>query len=59
MAPGELKRLRLRHRLKQAELARLLAVTRNTVTRWEIGTHPVPPLVARLMKRPAALRKLS
>lgn len=59
MAPEEFKRLRVRHGLTQEEAGRLLGVARNTVTRWENERHPIPVLVARLMKNPETLRKLA
>ncbi len=41
MTGQELKRLRLQLGLTQEALAVLLGVRRNTVTRWEMGKHPI------------------
>ncbi len=41
--PEDLKRRRKRLGLTQTQLADILGVRRNTVTRWEVGILPVPP----------------
>jgi len=43
MTREDVKAWRRRLGLSQAGLAGLLGVTRNAVTRWEYGGHPVPP----------------
>jgi transcriptional regulator with XRE-family HTH domain len=40
----ELRWIRLRLGLSQMALAKELGVTRNTVTRWELGIHPISRL---------------
>ena len=42
----ELKRLRLQLGLTQKALAMRLGIQRNTVTRWEMGRHPINPVIA-------------
>lgn len=54
MTPAELKRLRARLGLTQAQLAERLGVDRNTVTRWEMGLRKISEPVSRLL---ATLRK--
>lgn len=39
----ELRTWRERHRLTQGQLAELLGVQLNTVSRWEIGKRSPPP----------------
>jgi len=48
LKPGELRDRRLALRLSQAELSRVLGVTRNSLARWERGDLPIrhPELVA-------------
>ncbi len=55
MTPGDLKTLRAALGLSQQALAEQLGVTRNTVTRWEMGMHPIPTLAANLL---ATIRRL-
>ena len=50
MTPDELKRIRKRLRLTQAELAKELGVTRVSVARWEVGIYAVPEMAARLLE---------
>lgn len=49
MTPDQLKSIRERLGLTQAQLATKLGVTRNTINRWEMGLHPIPPLAATLL----------
>lgn len=42
MTITELKRIRTILRLSRAGLAAQLGVTTNTVSRWEMGLHPIP-----------------
>lgn len=42
MTPNELREARLRLGLTQAQFADALHVWTNTVSRWELGTRPVP-----------------
>ncbi|MCS6290397.1 MAG: helix-turn-helix transcriptional regulator [Nitrospira sp.] len=49
MTPTDLKTLRSALGLSQQALADRLGVTRNTVTRWEMGLHPIPPLAANFL----------
>ncbi len=51
MDAATLRRYRKELRLTQAELGHELGVTRNSVTRWEIGMHPIPAPVAKLIER--------
>ena len=53
MTGQELKTLRTRLRLTQAELGKRLGVARVTVARWEIGLRRVPELAARLVQHVA------
>ena len=50
MKPAQLKTLRTRLNLTQTELAKALGVDRNTVTRWEMGLHPISPIAEKLLK---------
>ncbi len=47
----EVRRIRKRLRLTQADLARALGVTRVTVARWETGVYAIPEPTARLLQR--------
>jgi DNA-binding transcriptional regulator YiaG len=49
MQPSELKAIRTKLGLAQAALAECLGVTRNTVVRWEMGLHPIPPMAVKLI----------
>lgn len=49
MIPDELKRRRKAMNLRQEDLAVLLKVSRNTVNRWETGTHAIPDAAAEAM----------
>ena len=52
MAPDEFKALRKAAGYSQAQFARLLGLTRNTVYFWERGTTPVPKwavLIAKIL----------
>ena len=51
MTPRTLKRVRRALGLTQAQLAKELDYTRNSVARWERGVHPIPTLVARYLTR--------
>jgi DNA-binding transcriptional regulator YiaG len=51
---AELRRTRLRLDLTQVELANVLEVTSDTVSRWERGAHRVPGAVALAMEALAA-----
>ena len=53
MTGEELKTLRTRLRLTQAELGKRLGVARVTVARWELGLRRVPELAARLVQHVA------
>lgn len=41
--PEQIREWRVRHKLSQAALAKLLGVQTLAVTRWELGTRAVPP----------------
>jgi transcriptional regulator with XRE-family HTH domain len=43
MTKEELKNLRERYKLTQAEFAEKLNVSPNTVSRWELGERAIPP----------------
>ena len=49
MSPQHFKRIRARLGLTQAVLAQRLGVAGNTVTRWEIGLHPIPAMAVKLL----------
>lgn len=49
MTPAQLKSLRVRLGWSQQRLAERLGVTRNTVTRWEMGLYPIPPMAVKLL----------
>ena len=53
MTGEDLKALRTRLRLTQAELGKRLGVARVTVARWELGLRRVPELAARLVQHVA------
>ena len=57
MTGKEVRAIRQRLGLTQAELADKVGVTRNTVTRWEIGLLGIRESAARLLKRLAAESK--
>lgn len=57
MTPAQLKTIRRRLGLSQAALAKKLGVARNTVTRWEMGQHRLPPMAAHLIRRIAEEEK--
>ena len=42
MSGEELRAWRLKHDLSQAELAYLLGVNQNTISRWELGQRKIP-----------------
>ena len=50
MTAAEVRRVRMRLRLTQAQLAAKLGVHEMTVSRWERGTVNVPEPVARLIR---------
>jgi transcriptional regulator with XRE-family HTH domain len=54
MTGDELKQWREGRHLTQAELSELLGVKFNTVSRWEVGTRAIPPLLERALKTLAA-----
>lgn len=49
MTPKELKALRHKRGLSQADLAHRLSVDRNTVNRWEMGKHPISPAMEKFI----------
>lgn len=49
MTPSRLKSLRARLGWPQQRLAEYLGVTRNTINRWEMGLHPIPPMAVKLI----------
>ncbi len=50
MTAGEVRAIRRRLKLTQAQLASKIGVTRNTVARWEMGAVGVSGPVARLLR---------
>lgn len=50
MKPGELKAVREKLKLTQAQLAKALGVDRVTVARWETGLRKLPPMLALAIK---------
>ena len=50
MTSKEVRAIRLRLGLTQAELAAKVGVARNTVTRWELGLMGVRESAARLLQ---------
>jgi DNA-binding transcriptional regulator YiaG len=53
----ELRRIRARLQLSQSEFATLVAVTKNTVARWERDEQAIRPFVAKLIRIVATERK--
>jgi plasmid maintenance system antidote protein VapI len=49
MTPASLQRLIARLHFTHAQLAQELGVSRNTVTRWVMGLHPIPPMAVKLL----------
>jgi DNA-binding transcriptional regulator YiaG len=49
VSPSELKDIRKRLGLTQAELAKVLGVVPSTVAKWEQSIHPIDPTAARLL----------
>ena len=49
MTGAQLKAIRTKLMLTQTELATQLGVQRNTVTRWEMGLHPISAMAVRLI----------
>jgi len=56
MTAEDLKAIRAQLKLRQGDLAELVGVARNTVTRWEMGLRHVPEPVARLVRMLRAVR---
>jgi len=50
MTGEELRAWRIKHDLSQAELAELLGVGQNTISRWEQGKRSVPLYLPLLLK---------
>ena len=50
MTPKQLKKIRANLKMTQKELAAALGVSKNTVTRWEMGLHPISPLAERVIR---------
>lgn len=50
MTSEELKQARKELGLTQRELAQRLGVSRNCITRWEIGMHRIPFLAGEMIK---------
>ena len=50
MSGEELRKWRLKHDLSQAELAELLGVAQQTVSRWESGSRKIPPYMCYLLE---------
>ncbi len=57
MKGKELRAIRKRLKVSQAELAKRLGVHRVTVAKWEIGTNPVPEMAAKLMRLLETMQK--
>ncbi len=57
MTPDELKRLRKRLGMTQAQLAEALGVRLETVGRWEVGMRRISEPAARLVQRLVAERR--
>ena len=50
LSPEELRAWRLKHNLTQQELAWLLGMSHHsTISRWESGTHTIPPYLSLLL----------
>jgi DNA-binding transcriptional regulator YiaG len=57
MTGAELKRLRERLKLTQAELAAWMGTTTATISRWESGDRTISELVSRYLKLLVETRK--
>jgi transcriptional regulator with XRE-family HTH domain len=51
VTPAELRERRVALGLSQTELAELLGVTQNTVSRWEVGAHAIPLYLVLALER--------
>ena len=51
------KQIRTRLKLTQGKLAKRLGVHRQTIAKWERGTHRVPEMAAMLLRQMAQLSK--
>jgi transcriptional regulator with XRE-family HTH domain len=45
MAPKDLKKWREKNGYSQSQLARVLGVATQTISRWERGTRVIPPFL--------------
>lgn len=59
MTGSQFRALRIKLGKTQQEIATMLGVQRNTVVRWENGTHPVNDLIARFIFVPLAKKYLT
>ncbi len=50
MTPDNLKTLRAKMGLTQAQLAKQMGVTVSTIAKWEQAVHPIPPLASTLLR---------
>lgn len=50
MTPKQLKTLRASLGLTQSQLAEAIGVASNTVTRWEMGRHPISSPIIKLLR---------
>jgi len=55
MTAEALKIIRERIGLTQVELSKKIGVVVSTVSKWEQGVHPIPPMAAKLIKTVCAL----
>lgn len=61
MTPARLKWIRAVLGWSQTRLAEAIGVRRNTITRWEMGLNPIPPMAEILLENiatPLPTRKL-
>ena len=57
MKPEDLRRRREALGLSQEQLARVLQVSAMTVSRWERGVNPIPPLLPLALEALEARRR--
>jgi DNA-binding XRE family transcriptional regulator len=49
MTPHKLRSYRRKHDLTQKQLADRIGVNQSSVAKWELGTHPIPKWVGKML----------